>query len=396
MSVPRRRGGLIALLRIPAIRRQAASGLIAQLTQGAAAVGIILVVRQHAHSLPLAGVVAGALSVAAAGARPLQGRVIDRGSVRGLMAASGLVHALALAAIVWCSGLHAPRLVLVALGCLAGLALPPVSTAMRVHWATLTPASERTGAYGLVYLTQELSILVAPLILAAVIALASAAAAVIVVATLSAAGSLAFAAALGPLPRRVQSGAPRVNVLRIGTFRLLLAVSLLTGAVIGAIEVAAPTLAAAHRQPATAGLLIACISVGGTAGAAIFADRRWRSPAQALATRLLALLTVVLVATALTHGLVLAGVLLLVAGLPLNPALTTFSLLVDEHVPSASAGEAFGWLSTGLAGGTGVASALAAAVASHGSDAQAAFAVAAIAAALGTVVMAAGRSSLRR
>lgn len=383
------------LLRVAAIRRQAATGLMTQLTQGAAGVGIILVVRQHTHSLALAGAVAGALSVAAGLSRPVQGRVIDRGSVRALMAGSGLVHALALGAIVWGAALRAPAVALVCLGCVAGFGLPPVSTAMRVQWAARTSASQRSAAFGLVYLTQELAILAGPLLLAAVIALASASAALIVVAALSALGSLGYAATLDRAPATRAGSHGGVNVLRLRAFDLVLMAGLLTGAVIGALEVAVPTLAAAHHAPAAAGVLIACVAVGGVAGAAMFASRRWQSPVQTQAMRLLAALTVVLMATSFVHGLALAGVLLLTAGLAINPALTTFSLLVDRHVADASAGEAFGWLSTGLAGGTGAASAIAAAVASHGSDAQAAFLVAVAAAALGTLVLATGRTALR-
>ena len=62
------------LLRQAAVRWQALSGLLAQITQGASGVGIILVVKQQTGSLALAGGVVGALSVAAGAARPLQGR----------------------------------------------------------------------------------------------------------------------------------------------------------------------------------------------------------------------------------------------------------------------------------------------------------------------------------
>jgi len=68
-----RSSAYIPLLRLRAVRVQAATGLVSQVSQGAAAVGIILVVRQHAGSLALAGAVVGTLSVAAGAARPVQG-----------------------------------------------------------------------------------------------------------------------------------------------------------------------------------------------------------------------------------------------------------------------------------------------------------------------------------
>ena len=82
---------------------------------------------------------------------------------------------------------------------------------------------------------------------------------------------------------------------------------------------------------------------------------------------LLAALTVAAAIAIAAPGLIVLGVVLALVGLPLNPSLTTISLLVDSHVSASSAAEAFGWLSTGIAGGAGVSSALAGAV-SHPGD----------------------------
>src|SRR5438477_7969161 len=162
------------LLRLPRARWQVAAGLLAQVTQGAAAVGIILVVRQHTGSLALAGGVVAALWIVAGVSRPLQGRLIDRRGSRDVMAVCGVVHPLALGGIVGFSELQSPGGVVIALGCVGGLTLPPVSTTMRVEWAKMVGEEDRTAAYSLVYLTQELAILTGPLILAGVVAAASA------------------------------------------------------------------------------------------------------------------------------------------------------------------------------------------------------------------------------
>ena len=77
------------LLHSPAVRWQALTGLLAQTTQGAGGIGIILVIREHHGSLALAGAVVGVLSVAAGVARPVQGRLIDRRGARGLMVMCG-------------------------------------------------------------------------------------------------------------------------------------------------------------------------------------------------------------------------------------------------------------------------------------------------------------------
>jgi MFS family permease len=177
--------------------------------------------------------------------------------------------------------------------------------------------------------------------------------------------------------------------------RVLTAVAALTGAVVGALEVAVPTLASAHRAPAATGLLMAAVAVGGIVGAVAYGGRRWSSPPH---VRLLVLLVAVTAAVAVTlavTGLVVVGLVLLAAGVALNPALTTISLLVDRHVAAGGAAEAFGWLSLGLASGTGAATAIAGAVTRHG-DAHAAFAVGVVAGLAGVTLIVVRRGLLGR
>jgi Major Facilitator Superfamily len=382
------------------VRLQALTGLVAQVTQGAMGVGIVLVVRQHTGSLPLAGAVVGALSIAAGVARPVQGRLIDvRGPV-GVMVACGVVHPAALIGIAGLASADVPGALLVGLGVLAGLALPPVSTSMRARWGELSDELERTAAYSLVYLVQEMSILAGPLILAALITVSSSSSALIGVAALAGAGTLGFAASMGS-DRATPGSVPHApamgrvgGVLRTAGVRFVLLVALLLGGVIGALEVAVPIFATGHGSPAAAGLLIAALSVGGIAGATVYGGRRWRVPPGRRLVALLGLMTVWLAALVPADTLLLAGALLLLVGGPLNPSLTTFSLLLDRYVPPGAAAEAFGWLSAAFAGGTGAASAIAAVVA-HRHDAQSAFVVAAIAGAIATAVAALAFRSTR-
>jgi MFS family permease len=380
---------------LPRVRWQAATGVASQVTQGAAAVGIILVIRQHAGSLALAGAVVAALSIAAGVARPLQGRLIDRQGAAGVMAICGVAHPAALAGVVGLSGLGSSGWLLVVLGILAGLALPPVSTSMRVEWAEAVADRDRTAAYSLVYLTQELAILAGPLVLAAVIATSSASLALLAVAALSAGGTLGFAASIrAPRRRGSRLELPRLAVLRSGGMQVVLASAALVGAVIGGLEVAAPMLATERHAPAAAGLLIATLSVGGIIGATIYGSRRWQATESRRLPWLLAALTGPLALLVPTDSLFAVGALLLLAGLALNPALTTFSLLVDHHVPAPTAAEAFGWLSTAIAAGTGGGAAIAAAAAQQQHDARAAFIIAVLAAGVATATAAASRRTL--
>jgi len=387
-----------ALLSSASVRRQAATGLLGQLTQGAAAIGIILVVRASSGSLALAGGVSAALWVTGALARPLQGRLIDGSRPRALLAGCAVTHALALAAIVELSDAGAPGIALLAAGALAGASLPPISTSMRVEWSRVCGPDELPAAYSLVYLTQQLAVLTGPLVLAAVTAASSASLALLTIAVMSGAGALGYAASLPPPQPHVRGHTgrtPGLIVLRFHELRVILVVALLVGAVIGALEVAAPTIASQHHAPAAAGLLIGSLSVGGILGAALYARRRGRAQAAARPLVLLSLIAIAVASMIAADGLVVAGAMFLLVGVALNPLLTTFSLLVDGHVPAHAAGEAFGWLSTGFAGGGGLASLLAAVAAQHQNSPQGALIVAAGAAVAGTAVAALARRTLR-
>jgi predicted MFS family arabinose efflux permease len=371
---------------------QALAGLAAQLTQGAAAIGIVLVVRQHIGSVALAGAVAGALGIAAGLARPVQGRLMDRHSIATVMTICGLVHPAALAGIVGVSLAHGPGVLLIVLGILAGLALAPVSTAMRVVWGEAVGDSDRTAAYSMVYLTQELALLVGPLVFAAAIAASSAAAGLVLVAVLSGIGTIAYAISVRSVDRSdaVRTGR-RESPLKSGAMRLLLLVTIGLGGVVGGIEVGVPTLATAHGTPAVAGILIAVMSVGGIIGAAVYGARPWRADPAVRLLPLMVVITAAIGVTIATGNLAAVGLCLLIFGAAVNPALTTLSLLIDRATAASAAAEAFGWMSMGLAGGTGVAAAIAGLLVQHGRDATPAFALGAAAAALATAVAVAVR-----
>jgi MFS family permease len=376
-----------SLLLRPGAPIQAVAGLVAQLTQGAATIGIVLVIHQHIGSVALGGVVAGALAIAAGISRPVQGRLMDRRGATGVMAVCGGLHPAALTGIVGLSLLHAPGILLVALGAVAGLALPPVSTAMRVAWGEAVGVEDRTAAYSMVYLTQELSLLSGPLIFAVLTASSSASLALVVVAALSGTGTLAFAASVRSAhQRRQQPSHERGSVLKGRGMQSLLAIAILLGGVIGAVEVGIPTLAIAHGTPAIAGVLTALLSVGGVIGAMFYGGRRWAAEP---AVTLVWLLSAVAAAVALmiaTTAVAVIGLLLVLEGLAINPALTTLSLLVDRVTPGPTASEAFGWLSTGISAGGGAGAAIAGALVQHGRDTRPAFVAAALAAVAATAL----------
>jgi predicted MFS family arabinose efflux permease len=97
-----------------------------------------------------------------------------------------------------------------------------------------------------------------------------------------------------------------------------------------------------------------------------------------------------------TMSIAVIGLLLVVEGVALNPALTTLSLLVDSETPGPTASEAFGWLSTGISAGGGGGAAIAGALVQHGGEPRPAFVAAALAALAATAMAVVARRITRR
>jgi predicted MFS family arabinose efflux permease len=344
------------LLQIPGLAWEALTGLLAQFTQSAGPVGMVLVMHEATGSLALAGGVVAGFSVGAGVARPLQGRVIDRRGPASVFAACAALHLCALVVLVIAAS-RVPVWALVGLGCLAGIGLPPVSAVMRVAWGRRAPEEARTAAYSLVYLTQELAILIGPLMLGLLVAVASASTALLSVAAVAAAGTFVFAARLHALPRQ-RSRQNGGGVLGSAAMRIVLAIALALGGALGAIEVGVPAFASAHGAPAASGILIAMLSLGGIVGAVVYGGKHWTADPASRLVVLLGLLTISLVPVLPARTVAMVGALLFLVGTVLNPAITTTSLLVDRTAPSAAA-EAFGWISTALGAGAAAGNALA-------------------------------------
>ena len=212
----------------------------------------------------------------------------------------------------------------------------------------MCPPNERTAAFSLVYLTQEIALVTGPLLIAALVGF----------------GRWGGAdhgrdhqrrgdgrhSPRSARPRRRPTKQPaRTAGGRATSMPAVLAVAFLLGSMLGVFQVAAPSLAIARGLPAIGGVLIAAVSVGGISGAVLYGAFRWKAdPAIALdpfSWRCLPWRR----QRSSPCSPRSRRALLAVGGLALNPAFATTSLLIDRHGGSRGA-EAFGWMST--AGGS--------------------------------------------
>ncbi len=343
-------------------RGQALAGLLAQISQGGAALALILLIQHARGSLGLAGAATAGFAIGAAIARPIQGRLIDDQGPRNVLLAIAVFHTAGLLALVPVVRSDVPGVAIVAVALIAGLGLPPVSQTQRVVWAELSD-EDRTTVFSVVTMIQELSILTGPLLVGVLVGTASPSAALITVAACSGVG-LAWLGILVPAAPLDTQDERRGGPLLERGVRIVLALELLFAVALGGLEIGVPALASSEGHPSAAGFLLALASAGGIAGALVYGGRRWQASPRSRLLLLLALSAIGFGLLVPSEGLVLAGAVLLALGTVINPTLTTLILLLDLASPRFAA-EAFGWLSTATAIGTGAGAAIAGALAQH-------------------------------
>ncbi len=303
---------------------------------------------------------AGALIAAFSGTSifaPARGRVVDRRGPRALVAFT-LGCSGALLVLVAAGAAGAPTAVLVAVGAVAGLTVPPLGPFTRAVWGgALGARPERLRrAFALDSAGEEAALVVAPLVVALIVAVATPGAAVVVAATGLLAGTAA--AARSPLAGEVRRDAAARAQAGRGRLPpalwLAIAAFLGPGIALGAVNLAVPALARAAGAPARAGLVLAALALG-TATASLLAGRAgtqrapWR-PA-AMQTALAAAFAAAAAVAASPLALALAMV---AAGAALGTLFVTLYVLVDALTPAGAHTRAFGWLVAANNGGIAI------------------------------------------
>ena len=331
-------------------------GVLAQLTQGIIGLGLLLVGHQASFPVATSALAVSAFAVAMAVGRPLQGRALDAWPPRVVLALCGVAHVAGYVLIAVSAHAHW-AVAFVACSLLAGVTLPPIATQMRADW----PASASgPGVFAVIAMLQTVSVLLAPVLFAAVGSFASASVAMLTVAVVSGLCTVLFAAVI---PRRPSyAGAPRSRVA-VRRYLAPLLITALFGAVDGTVQVYAPAVAIAAHHPGTAGPLVITATVGTLLGAAYAispAGSNVGARTMLLAAAAIQFLGAVVLLLPLPLAVAALG--LLVVGAGATPAIAALGVMVRRRAGGTA--EGFGWQSTalglGVAAGSAVAGALAA------------------------------------
>ncbi|MEV6670033.1 MFS transporter [Streptomyces sp. NPDC051162] len=234
---------------------------------------VVLVVREQGGGYAQAGLVAALCTIGMAVGSPLIARLVDRGGMRPVLVATGLLHPSALGALVWATrpGGWAQSAVAV----VAGVALPPANACMRSLWARLPlHDEEREIAYLWEALLTEVLVIGAPLMLAGLMLAGSAGLALTTVAAVGGAGALGLA--LTRLPEGTgraggerPGGAPRglLGPLREVPMLALMSIMAVCSVPIGLMTLAIPAFVDEHGGRGSTGVVYACWGVGSAVGA---------------------------------------------------------------------------------------------------------------------------------
>jgi len=352
------------VLRAPGALSLFAASCVARLPMGALGLLLVLNTQQLTGSYAKGGLASGAYAIALAVSNPALARIVDR---RGQTLVLRIGAPLAAFAIVVLATLPhgAPLGAILAAAAVAGACQPPVGACMRALWPVLLDTADRRhAAYSMEGALLEVVYICGPVLIVAGIGSWSLTAAMLACACFLLAGDLAFAA--HPISRtwRPHAERPRdlTGALRGPGVRVLVAVFVLCGLSIGAVEVVVPAAldGTGHRE--LTGVLLGAWGVGSmVAGLAMGRLGAASDPPRRLALALGAW-GVAHAALGASGEPVLLGLLLLVAGATIAPTLVSANGMLDDLAPTGTITEAFTWTSTGIGLGIAAGSSLAGAL----------------------------------
>jgi MFS family permease len=203
------------------------------------------------------------------------------------------------------------------------------------------------------------SVVAAPALVAAIIALVSPGAAVAAAGVLATGAALAFAATGASRRWRGESHETGwLGPLVAPGVRTVFAAVTAFGAAMGVLQVAIPAFTAAGGSAEQGGLLLAALSAGSLVGGLVYGARSW--PGRP-ATRLALLLAAVAGGCALLavpDSSAVLAVALVIAGLFVAPTAIVGSALLDVVAPPGTVTEAFAAMIMGIVAGTAAGNAL--------------------------------------
>nr|WP_328747877.1 MFS transporter [Streptomyces sp. NBC_00285] len=352
---PRTPGPYRRLLATPGARAFTVGNLLARLPMGMFSVSAVVMIAGTRGSYALAGAVTATGLAATAVVAPWTARLVDRhGQARIAVPATALA-ALGSLALLLCVRFGAPAWTLF-LSYAATATTPNLGGMSRARWAHLLDGDEQLlhVASSFEQVVDEACFMTGPVLAALLCGTLFPEAGTLAGMVLLVTGVLVFAAQRSTEPP-VRERSPSPAPFRAPGIPPLLAVCLALGAVFGSMEVVTIAFADAQGHRSAAGVVLALQAAGSCAAGLVYGATRWTGSAEVryvwCVAAMTALLTLPLLAAALTGSLFVLAATLLVAGMATAPTMVTGMALVQRRTPPGRLNEGLTLAVTGLLGG---------------------------------------------
>lgn len=356
MSLAEAAGRYATLWRTPGVPRVMLPAMLARLPVAVEPLAVFLHVSEETGSYPAGAVALGLFSAGLAVAWPLHGRLIDTYGLRIVLVTLAALHAVAVAGLVVASG--GPSWVLIAAVGPMAVTLAPVGSTVRAAWALILPPGHLLNtANAMEAVLVEVFFVIGPAVTGLLTGTFSALTTVLLAAGMLVAGSLLYGTA--PALSTVRTGDKRPERSR-RPWRIpgVVAIIVAAGAAAAAfsvLEVTVPATVSAHAGSAAIGVaMLSLPPAASVLGGLVYGARRHtRRPIH----RYLGLLAVafgVMVPLAFPSPVVVLGVCLFLAGLPLAALSSEEFGLLGSLVPKSVINESFALVATMMAVGSAV------------------------------------------
>lgn len=352
---------MFAVYRSAFAQRGAASfcvaGVLSRLFVGIYPLGLLLLLALPTGQYGKAALVSGFWTIGNALGSPAAGMIADRFGQRRTLLLSLVAHLVLAATTLGSVALGAPLGVTLVLASLLGAAVVNTGPMTRARWATMWPehTPQRSAAYSVETVMDEVVFAIGPLVTAALAIHVSPYLAVASAFLLTASGAvwLVFQRHTEP-PRRPPVGRlHRRLAARYPGMPLLLVLLLAAGATCGAAEVLLVARSGELGRPGGAGLVLACFAVGSGVSAVLYGSRTRSGPTSlrlVLSASAFGLLPLLYLTADDLFALMACSA---VNGLSMAPTVINAFHLLDELVPVAVQTEGMNWVWSSLSLGFG-------------------------------------------
>ena len=345
-------GAYRELLKTPGVGRIIAAQLTARFPNGMISLALLLHIEQLTGSYGAAGLVLAATSVGQAVAGPVTSRWMGIWGMRRVLTLTTAVCAAALLVL----GLLPMALPLtMALGLVAGLATPPVQSAVRTVYPKMVNSRQLTPLFSLDASLQELIWVFAPVVITFVALQAGTTTAMVLIVVILLGGCAWFI--MSPEIGRVRIPRSRRRIGKVLAKPPVLLATVVGFLLIGACAaVEAGVVATFGHGGFEAGIVLALFAIGSLTGGLSFGHIPIGSWAMA---RRLTVVAVGLMLTTISLNVFWIGGTLLLAGIGIAPALAVVFAITSASVKFSDTAEAYGWIGTGQLIGAAAGSAIA-------------------------------------